>query len=595
MFALFRHHKALLTLALLLGVIGSGLSIAAAFILERILDAVVYGDPTLFRRMSWVVVAWIGAVAVVAVTCALAEKRLIVCAIADLRADLHRGILARDAEQYRQVNSADYLSALTNDVKIIEDNMARPVLATIQYAVVFVMATVALFVYSPLIGGVMLASLVLMYVLPAALGRAIGGRQEVYSGGLSLFTLRLKDQLLGYDVIRSFRLGDAARSSFRAQNRDLATKKYAVDRLVATSESLAAVIGGGTQVGVMLLTGYLVLTGRMSAGAILAILQLAGAFVAPVGALMQNLPLIQGARPVLARLTDLAHPPASSFQGTRTPTFATDIAVTDLGFGYTPDRPVLTGVTTRFEKGRKYALVGPSGSGKSTLIRLLCAEYGTYGGAIAYDGTELHDLDIPQLLTFVAVIHQNVTMFDETIGANIGLHRTYPSETWQRALRRSGVDRFLGTTGQGLDTPVGENGALLSGGQRQRIAVARALIEDKPLLILDEGTSAVDAPTAHDIETSLLGVDALTMITITHNLVPDLLRRYDAILFMEDGRIAESGPYDALVARGGRFAAYQSIAGKEEPNVAAAAPAPGDVVPDPPGGLGQEGAQAGRR
>ena len=102
-------------------------------------------------------------------------------------------------------------------------------------------------------------------------------------------------------------------------------------------------------------------------------------------------------------------------------------------------------------------------------------------------------------------------------------------------------------------------GANLSGGQRQRIAVAGALIEEKPLLILDEGTNAVDIQTAYDIESTLLGIEDLTLITITHNLRPELLRRYDALLFMKQGRIGEAGTYDALVEQGGGFASFQRL------------------------------------
>lgn len=203
--------------------------------------------------------------------------------------------------------------------------------------------------------------------------------------------------------------------------------------------------------------------------------------------------------------------------------------------------------------------MGASGCGKTTLVRLLGAGYGGYTGRITYDGRELHQLDIDKLLAQISVIHQNVYMFDESIRDNIDLHRTYTDAEWQRALAVSGVERFLDEMAQGLDTPVGENGQGLSGGQRQRVAVARALIQEKPILILDEGTSAVDGQTAHEIETALLGTPGITMLTVTHNLSPELLRRYDGIFFVAGGRIAEAGAYDSLVAAGAGFARFIEI------------------------------------
>lgn len=565
MLRLFQNHKAFFALAMFLSVISAVLTIVAAVILENILNAVVDGNWELFTVMLWVVLGYIIVLIVVATCSALVEKKLIVNIIQDLRADVQSGILSRDVEHYRKANTADYLSALTNDITIIEENAIVPLLNTIQYAVVFVMAAVALFVYSPLIGGIMLACLVLMYLLPASLGKPIGKRQEAYSAGLALFTMKLKDQLSGYEVIRSYRLADQSKTAFLDQNRKLASSKFAVERLLAVSEGIAGVIGAGSQIGTMLVAGFLVLNGQMAAGALLAILQLSGAFVQPVAVIMQCIPKIQGAQPVLERLKELASPTPSAFAGTAEPVYEEEIRFEDLCFGYPEGQPVLTGLDLTIKKGRKYALVGESGCGKSTLIRLLGAEYSDYSGAIRIDGNEFHDLDIDRLLTKMSTIHQGVYVFDETIRYNIGLGRAYTEEEWGRALGISGVDRFLGQIERGLDTAVGELGSNLSGGQRQRIAVARALIEGKPLLILDEGTSAVDIQTAYDIERALLEIEGLTMITITHNLRPELLRRYDAVLFMKQGRIDEAGTYDALLQQEGSFASFQRLGDGSEP------------------------------
>ena len=562
MLGLFKNHKALFALTVFLGFIGSVLTIAAAFILENIVDAVVSGNWELFTTMAWVVLAYVVVLFAAAICGGLAEKKLIVGAVQDLRANVQRGIVSRDTEHYRKTNSADYLSALTNDIKIIEENVLVPFLNTIQYALIFVMAAIALFVYSPLIGGIMLASLILMYLLPASLGKPIAKKQEAYSAGLSLFTIKLKDQFSGYEVIRSYSLAGQTKAAFSEQNKELAGKKYAVDRLLAASESIAAVIGAGSQVGTMLVSGFLVLGGQMTAGALIAILQLSGAFVQPVAVIMQCIPMIQGARPVLDRLKELGASAPSSFTGTAKPTFEEKIHFESIGFGYLEQQPVLSELDLTIHKGKKYVLVGESGCGKSTLVSLLSGEHSNYSGALYLDENELHDLDIDQLLTKMSTIHQAVYMFDETIKYNIDLGRQYSEEKWNRALSISGVDKYLDQTEQGLATPVGEGGSNLSGGQRQRIAVARALIEEKPLLILDEGTNAVDTQTAYDIESALLEIEGLTMITITHNLRPELLRRYDAILFMKQGRIDEAGAFDDLVRQKGGFASFQSLEGR---------------------------------
>lgn len=559
MLKLFRNHKALFAVVMIMSTASAALTIAAAVILENILNAVTSGNWELFTTMIGVVAAYIVVLLVVAVCGALVEKKLIVNTIRDLRTDVQNGIISRDTENYRKANTADYLSALTNDMTIVEENAVVPFLNAIQYAIIFVMAAVTLFVYSPLIGGIMLASLVLMYLLPASLGKPIGKRQEAYSAGLSLFTMKLKDRFSGYDVIRSYRLADRIKKDLSRQNEELARKKFAVSKLLSFSEGIAAVVGAASQIGTMLVAGFLVLNGQMTAGALLAILQLAGAFVQPVAVIMQCVPQIQGAMPVLERLSDLSRPAPSAFTGTDEPKFEKDIRFENLTFAYSEDQPVISQLDLTLEKGGKYALVGESGCGKSTLMSLLGGEHSTYAGAIRVDGTELRELAIDQLLGKMSTIHQGVYLFDDTIEYNIGLGRTYREEQWQAALETSGVAKFLDQTDSGLATRAGEMGSKLSGGQRQRIAVARALIEQKPLLILDEGTSAVDIQTAYDIENALLELDDLTMVTITHNLRPELLSRYDAILFMQEGRIQEIGTFDSLVEQQGAFASFQRL------------------------------------
>jgi ABC-type multidrug transport system fused ATPase/permease subunit len=559
MLSLFKNHKVLFVFTIFLGLAGAALSIAAAFILEKVLNAVIEGNWELFVVMIWVVVGYIIVLVFVASLSALVEKKLIVSSIRDLRAEVQKGILSRDTEQYRGTNTADYISALTNDVKIIEENILAPLLNAIQYAILFVLAAVALFIYSPIIGGVMLGFLVLMYLLPASLGGSIGKRQEAYSSGLSLFTLKLKDQFMGYEVIRSYRLVDQVKAIFSEQNKKLASSKYAVDKLLAISEGIAQVIAAGSQITTMLVAGFLVLNGHMTAGSLLAILQLSGVFIQPVAVIMQCVPMIQGAKPVLNRLKELSIHLPSAFNGKVEPKFDKEIRFEEVSFGYLEDQPVLNQLNVSFERGKRYVLAGESGCGKSTIARLLGAEFSNYSGAICIDENELHEVDVDQLLTKISTIHQGVFMFDESIKSNIDLHRSYSKEEWARALNISGVDKFLDKTECGLDSPVGESGSNLSGGQRQRIAVARALIERKPILILDEGTSAVDIQTAYDIENALLDVSDLTMITITHSFRPELLRRYDAILFMEQGRIVEFGSYDELISKKGRFSSFQQI------------------------------------
>lgn len=187
---------------------------------------------------------------------------------------------------------------------------------------------------------------------------------------------------------------------------------------------------------------------------------------------------------------------------------------------------------------------------------MLTGYYSDYKGKIVYDDRELDLLEKEDVVQLSSIIHQNIYLFDETILDNICLHEDYPKEIVDKVIKESGLDEFIAELPEGIFYRVGENGSNLSGGQKQRIAVARALIRNKPILILDEGTSAIDMQTAYDIESRLLKINDLTLITITHNLEEKLLKKYDEIIYMDNGNIKEQGHLQELVNTSSCFSEY---------------------------------------
>lgn len=520
---------------ILLGGLSSLLAAFVSIFLQKVIDVAVAGEIREFYRVLGGMAAFLLAFGVISFSEALLGKILLRNVTRYLRDRVFKGVMKQDPKEYTAQNTADYLSALVNDVKLVEDNYLVPLLLCFQMAVLF-LATLGILLYlSPLVTFILLLFLVLLFAVPALMGKKLQERQDAYSAQLSSFTAAAKDFLNGYEVIRGYSALHCILGRFHKVNKDTADKKFAADRLMAVNESFSDIFSSLTVIVIVFVAAWQMMQGKISMGTLLALIQLSGTFVTPVVILMQNIPKIQGIKPVmehLAELMDISRNEGedSSRQEYEMQGLQDAIRCTDLTFSYADDQKVLEHEDFLFEAGKKYAVVGQSGCGKSTLIKLLTGYFRDFQGQIEIDGHSLKEMSQEEINRRIAVIHQNVFLFDTDIRDNICLGRQYSDEEIHKALMESGMEDFLAGMEGGIDSKVGENGQLLSGGQRQRIAVARALIRRTPVLILDEGTSAIDRETAFEIEKRLLERRELTVITITHHMDERLEGEYDGIL-----------------------------------------------------------------
>ncbi|QJR16457.1 lipid A export permease/ATP-binding protein MsbA [Usitatibacter palustris] len=226
-------------------------------------------------------------------------------------------------------------------------------------------------------------------------------------------------------------------------------------------------------------------------------------------------------------------------------------------------QPALEGISLSIAPGETVALVGPSGGGKSSLIHLLPRFYHPSSGRITIDGHDLESLTLASLRQQIALVSQNVVLFNDTVAANIAYGRlgTTSVADIKRAATAAHAMEFIRTLPQGLQTEIGENGAKLSGGQRQRIAIARALLKDAPILLLDEATSALDTESERAVQAALETLmEGRTTIVIAHRL--STIERADRIVVLASGRIVEEGTHAALLARDGVYAGLHHLQGR---------------------------------
>jgi subfamily B ATP-binding cassette protein MsbA len=256
-----------------------------------------------------------------------------------------------------------------------------------------------------------------------------------------------------------------------------------------------------------------------------------------------------------------------------------DVRFDDVGFSYVADKPVLHNISFESRPGTVTALVGSSGSGKSTIISLICGFHTAQSGAVLIDG---HDLAAAKLASYrqqLGVVLQETFLFDGTIRENVKFSRPAASEEdFLKACGIARVDEFAERFPEGYDTIVGERGVKLSGGQRQRLSIARAILADPRILILDEATSSLDSESEALIQTGLnFLMQGRTTFVIAHRL--STIRRADQILVIEQGHILERGTHETLYKLNGRYRDLYDRQHGLEANLFLA-PGEGDVIPD---------------
>lgn len=552
----FKQNKVLFVLTVVFHIISSLGYVFIAVLLQQLLDAAIAHDMQMFSRTVLFSFCFFALLCICMYLQSLLGKKMICKIIKSLRYYTFQGVLSSSNEKFEELNTGEYISLITNDVKMVEDNFLIPCFEMIQYVVIFV-ASLFIMVYFDFIITICVAiAIALMLIVPGFFGRVLENRQKVFSKKLSDFTANLKDILLGYEIIKSYSMKRYILLKFKKSNDNTINSKYDVDKVTALSEGISAFLALMVQVVVLFLAAYFIMIGRTTVGTLLGMIQVSGNLANPLLMIFGNVPKMKSVKPIIEKLNTFAECNNQEIQEDTRLAFDKKISIKGLSFSYDGQKEVLHNINWDIEKGKKYVIVGKSGGGKTTLIKLLTGVYSTYQGNVFYDDIQLTLHNRYKTAQLLSIIHQNIYMFDETIYDNICLHESYTEDNLYKALKESGLDDVVSQIPEGIRYNVGENGSNLSGGQRQRIAVARALIRNKPILILDEGTSAIDMQTAYEIENRLLKMKDLTVITITHNMKRELLEKYDKVLYMKDGTIVEKGTFHDLINANAAFSKY---------------------------------------
>ena len=477
----------------------------------------------------------------------------------DLRDALFAHMLRLDAAFYGQHPTGDLMSRATNDTQAARQAIGPGVMYAANTVVMILMALPLMISVSPRLT---LISLVPMVLLPPAMlyfGRAIHLRYEKIQEHFGVISTLVQENLAGARIVRAYGQEDEQEREFSALNLTYQQKNMDLARVEGVFRPLLGMLAGGGMVIVVWFGGLEVMAGRMSIGDFVAFGIYLNMMIWPMIALGWVVNLFQRGAASLGRLNTifLTQPRVrEADRPVRPARIRGEIEFDDVRFTYPgTDREVLAGVSFHVQAGQTVALVGPTGSGKTTIVQLLARAYDPTHGEIRIDGIPLRDLELDVLRRSIRMAPQDAFLFSETIAENIALGWTgtgAAAASIDEALDIAQLTETVRELPNGLDTRLGERGINLSGGQRQRAALARAIVGDPSILILDDTLSAVDTRTERAILSGLRRVLAdRTAFIISHRVTA--VMNADLILVLEDGRIVERGTHAELISGRGLY------------------------------------------
>jgi ATP-binding cassette subfamily B multidrug efflux pump len=547
---------------LALGIVGafvvgySLLGLAGPYLMGRALDGyIATGDEAGLGRVALLM---LGAYLVTNVLQALAARIMATLsqrALLELRRDLFGHLQTLPLSYFDRHSAGDLMSRLTNDVDAINQAVGQNITALLASVLSMVGIVVTMFVLDAWLALAALLVVPLMFWFTGFVARYTKRGFQTLQKRLGELNGVMEEAISGQRVVKAFRRGDAVLAAFRASNEEAYRAGVEANTYALLLMPLTTVLGNLFVIVLAGLGGFLALRGLVTVGIIAAFINYGQNFVQPLRQLSNLYNALQGALAGAERIFDVLDMP-SEVDAPRTdapPSLRGHVRFEHVTFGYRADSPVLSDMSLDARAGEIVALVGPTGAGKTTIINLLTRFYEIDEGKILLDGTDIRDIPKPELRRQLGLVLQDTYLFSATVMENLRYGRLDATDDEViRAAAMADADHFIRQLPDGYRTMLSERGSNLSQGQRQLLAIARAILADPAILVLDEATSSVDTRTEANIQRSLLRLmEGRTSFVIAHRL--STIRDAHQVLVIDGGRIVERGTHASLLAARGFY------------------------------------------
>jgi subfamily B ATP-binding cassette protein MsbA len=551
----FGPYKKGLALALVLMAISSAIPGALVLFIEKILDDVlIEKDRGMLALMPLAIVTLYATNGLVSFSRGMLTRSIAWKVVTQLRSQLFEALLRQDVAWHQSRPTGALLARLTNDVNNIQYGVSGIVTA-VEKPLTLIILIVTAFVMNAKLAILAVIALPIIIIPIDRFGRRLRTRTRESLDNLADLSASATETLSGIRTVHAFGAEEQRRAAFEEQNhlqKKLQLQAFAARLLPSPIIELIAALGVGL---VIWVGGQQVFSGEVKPGELIAFLVCLGLLNDPLKGLAKIQSLSQqGMAGAEAVFEVLDREPVIVDEGTTPlPSGPLELRFEGVGFDY-GDGPVLEGLDLEIAAGKMIALVGASGSGKSTTASLIPRFHDVTHGRVLLGGVDLREVPLASLRAHVGLVSQDPFLFNDTVHANILLGRPGASEEEiQRAAKVANAHDFIMALPLGYETRIDELGQRLSGGQRQRICIARAVLKDAPVLVLDEATSSLDAESEALVQEALERLMSnRTVLAIAHRL--STIREADEILVLNQGRVVERGSHGELLDREGDYA-----------------------------------------
>ena len=450
----------------------------------------------------------------------------------DLGEDLYSSLMNQSYSTFKKEKIGNQLSLFTNDIKMVDEYYFYPILSMIVDIIVSVIILIYILRIHIFVGLMMVVIAVATLLVPKMMEKRLKKYSNQLSSYSGIYNSKLKEIFQNFDIILDLGVLKQFVDKGKEWIENMEYKQRNVNMAISLTGNWANCIAATFQLIFMLVIGLMILYGHLDMiymmPIMMPIVNVSNNFISNLNDISSNLAGFKSVSDVNSKLLNIidSHGQANKFVSN----YDGNIYLEHVSFGYTESKMIIDDLSFKFEKGKKYAIVGPSGSGKSTILKLILGYYPVQKGNVSV-------LDSKN----VSMIHQESHIFDDTIRNNLNMELVQTDETLLKCMEFVDLPEFK------LDQNICEDGSNLSGGQVQRIGIARTIAHLKEVLLCDEITASLDAQTAIEIENRILDLKEETVLYVTHKYFDETLKKFDCILVFKQGRIVEQGSFEELM------------------------------------------------